>query len=132
MRRTSKLLLAAAVLATSVSAASAVADPGGPTLPAARDLVGVGDATSQVVLNQFSADYNATLPSSDTTTPRLYSYDAAGPSPFVPKTGGTPIQRPVGSDDGIRALNADTSATVDFARSSRDPQSSACGSARHS
>lgn len=124
MRKTAAKLLTAAALATSVAtvfSGTAVADPAAGVTPAAQDLVGVGSDTIQSVLNQFSADYNATLPATDTTTPRLYSWDATGTSPITTKSGATPIARPNGSGAGIKALVANTSATVDFARSSRGP-----------
>ncbi|MFJ2582187.1 PstS family phosphate ABC transporter substrate-binding protein [Kitasatospora aureofaciens] len=125
MRKTAAKLLTVAALATSVAtvfSGTAVADPAAGVTPAAQDIVGVGSDTTQVLLNQFSADYNATLPGTDTTTPRLYSWDATGSSPITTKTGATPIARPNGSGAGIKALVANTSATVDFARSSRAPQ----------
>ncbi|MFE3875251.1 substrate-binding domain-containing protein [Kitasatospora sp. NPDC059146] len=125
MHRTWRKSLVTAVLAASVVVAPgggpAVADPAGPALPAAQDLVGVGDADSQAVLNQFSADYNATIPGSDTTTPRLYSWDATGAPTITTKTGATTIARPNGAEVGISALKNSTGATVDFARSSRGP-----------
>ncbi|MBD0692410.1 PstS family phosphate ABC transporter substrate-binding protein [Streptomyces sp. CBMA123] len=126
MRKTAAKLLAAAALATSlatVATGTAVADPAAGVTPAAQDIVGVGSDTTQAVLDQFSTDYNASL-GSGSTAPRLYSYDATGTSPITTKTGATSITRPNGSGAGISALAANTSATVDFARSSRDPQSS--------
>ncbi|MGA5817145.1 PstS family phosphate ABC transporter substrate-binding protein [Kitasatospora sp. NPDC094028] len=124
MRKTAAKLLAAAALATSlatVASGTAVADPSTlPTLPNAQDIVGVGSDTTQAVFNQFSADYNASL-GSGSTAPHLYSWDATGSSPITTKTGATSITRPNGSGAGIKALNLNTSATVDFARSSRGP-----------
>ncbi|MEV7600630.1 substrate-binding domain-containing protein [Kitasatospora sp. NPDC089797] len=81
----------------------------------------MGTQTTQALLNQFSADYNASL-GSDTTSPRLYSWDATGTSPILTKSGATPIVRPHGADAGITALIANTNATVDFARSDRGPR----------
>ncbi|MEV7600631.1 substrate-binding domain-containing protein [Kitasatospora sp. NPDC089797] len=125
MRKTAAKLLVAAALATSlatVASGTAVADPAAGVTPAAQDLVGVGSDTIQSVLNQFSTDYNASLAAKgDTTSPRLYSWDATGTSPITTKTGATSIPRPNGSGAGIKALVANTSATVDFARSSRGP-----------
>ncbi|MFJ4189926.1 PstS family phosphate ABC transporter substrate-binding protein [Kitasatospora sp. NPDC089509] len=125
MRKTAAKLLVAAALATSLAtvvSGTAVADPAAGVTPAAQDLVGVGSDTIQSVLNQFSTDYNASLAAKgDTTSPRLYSYDATGSSPITTKTGATSIPRPNGSGAGIKALVANTSATVDFARSSRGP-----------
>ncbi|MEV6977608.1 substrate-binding domain-containing protein [Kitasatospora sp. NPDC093806] len=124
MRKTAAKLLAAAAIATSVAtiaAGTAAADP--TVTPAAQDIVGVGSDTTQAVLNQFSTDYNAFLTGKgDTTSPRLYSWDSTGTSPLTTKTGATSIARPNGSGAGINALNANTSTTVDFARSSRGPK----------
>ncbi|WP_035799177.1 PstS family phosphate ABC transporter substrate-binding protein [Kitasatospora mediocidica] len=120
MRHTAAKLFATLAIATSlatVAAGQASADP--TVTPAAQDIVGVGSDTTQAVFNQFSADYNATIPS---TTPHLYSWDATGTSPITTKTGATSIARPNGSSAGVAALNANTSSTVDFARSSRAPQ----------
>ncbi|MFF7587586.1 PstS family phosphate ABC transporter substrate-binding protein [Kitasatospora purpeofusca] len=127
MRKTAAKLLAIAAIATSVAtvaAGTAVADPSTlPTLPAAQDIVGVGSDTTQSVLNGLSVGYNAALAAAgNTTSPRLYSWDATGSSPITTKTGATSIARPNGSGAGITALDANTSATVDFARSSRAPQ----------
>ncbi|MFJ9951494.1 PstS family phosphate ABC transporter substrate-binding protein [Kitasatospora sp. NPDC091207] len=124
MRKTAAKLLAIAAIATSVAtvaAGTAIADP--TVTPAAQDIVGVGSDTTQAVLNQISTDYNAFLTASgNTTSPRLYSWDATGTSPITTKTGATSIARPNGSGAGVNALNANTSTTVDFARSSRAPQ----------
>ncbi|MFF2950986.1 PstS family phosphate ABC transporter substrate-binding protein [Kitasatospora sp. NPDC057965] len=126
MRKTAAKLLAAAAIATSVATVAsgvAVADPSTlPTLPAAQDIVGVGSDTTQEVLNGLSLGYNAALTAAgDTTSPRLYSWDATGTSPITTKTGATSIARPNGSGAGIGRLENLTSATVDFARSSRGP-----------
>ncbi|MFE0464996.1 PstS family phosphate ABC transporter substrate-binding protein [Kitasatospora sp. NPDC058965] len=124
MRHTAAKLFATLAIATSlatVAAGSALADPSG--TPAAQDLVGVGSDTTQAVLGQFSTDYNASLTAAhDTTSPRLYSWDATGTSPITTKTGATSITRPNGSSNGVTALNTYTNTTVDFARSSRAPQ----------
>ncbi|MFJ9838911.1 PstS family phosphate ABC transporter substrate-binding protein [Kitasatospora sp. NPDC101155] len=122
MRKTAAKLLTAAALATSlvtIASGSALADP--TVTPAAQDIVGVGSDTIQALLNQFSTDYNASL-GSGSTAPHLYSWDATGSSPITTKVGATSIARPNGSGAGIKALVANTSATVDFARSSRGPQ----------
>ncbi|MBO1416166.1 PstS family phosphate ABC transporter substrate-binding protein [Streptomyces sp. FH025] len=118
MRRTAAKLLAVAALATSlatVAAGTSVADPA--SLPNSQDIVGVGSDTTQAVLNQLSTDYNATL--TDPNAPHLYSWDAIPTGTITTKAGATPITRPNGSGAGITALNGNTSATVDFARSSR-------------
>ncbi|MFC1404426.1 MULTISPECIES: PstS family phosphate ABC transporter substrate-binding protein [Streptacidiphilus] len=118
MRKTTvaKLVSAAALTASVVSLAAgpALADPPSGTTPAATDIVGVGSDTVQALFNQLSTDY--------TGTPKLYSWDATGTSPITTKTGATSITRPNGSGAGITALGSTTSSTVDFARSSRGPQ----------
>ncbi|MET8546008.1 substrate-binding domain-containing protein [Kitasatospora sp. NPDC004799] len=122
MRKTAAKLLTVAALATSlatVAGGTAVADPAAGVTPRAVDIVGVGSDTTQSLLNQLSADYNASL--TDPNAPRLYSWDAIPTGTITTKTGATPITRPNGSGAGINALNANTSATVDFARSSRGP-----------
>ncbi|MGK4583974.1 PstS family phosphate ABC transporter substrate-binding protein [Kitasatospora sp. HPMI-4] len=123
MRHTAAKAFAALALTTALATAAvpAIADPS--VTPAAQDIVGTGSDTTQALLNQFSTDYNASLTAAgDTTSPRLYSWDATGSTTITPKTGATGINRPNGSGAGISALNANTSATVDFARSSRAPQ----------
>ncbi|MGW6915488.1 PstS family phosphate ABC transporter substrate-binding protein [Kitasatospora sp. NPDC054939] len=124
MRKTAAKLLAVAAIATSVAtiaSGTALADP--TVTPAAQDIVGTGSDTTQTVLNDLSSGYNAYLTGiGNTTSPRLYSWDSTGTSPITPKTGAATITRPNGSGAGITALNANTNATVDFARSSRGPQ----------
>ncbi|GAB2741043.1 PstS family phosphate ABC transporter substrate-binding protein [Kitasatospora kifunensis] len=123
MRHTAAKLFAAAAIATSlatVAAGQASADP--TVTPAAQDIVGVGSDTIQAVLGQFSTDYNASLTAAgDTTSPRLYSWDATPAGNITTKTGATSIPRPNGSGAGITALNNNTSSTVNFARASRGP-----------
>ncbi|MER7849711.1 substrate-binding domain-containing protein [Kitasatospora sp. NPDC096077] len=112
---------AAAVLTASLSAGSASADPA--VLPQARDLVGVGAETTQGLMSRLSVDYNAYLAGKgDTASPRLYGWDATGPSPLTPKTGADTIVRPDGAAAGIRALNTRTATTIDYTRSDRGPQ----------
>ncbi|MFJ9697165.1 PstS family phosphate ABC transporter substrate-binding protein [Kitasatospora sp. NPDC101183] len=123
MRKTAAKLLTVAALATSLAtvvSGTAVADPAAGVTPNSQDIVGVGSDTTQAVLNQLAADYNATL--TDPNAPHLYSWDAIPTGTITTKTGATAITRPNGSGAGITALNANTSATVDFARSSRAPQ----------
>ncbi|MEV7600629.1 substrate-binding domain-containing protein [Kitasatospora sp. NPDC089797] len=112
------VVAAMAALMVPLSVGRASADP---AVPQARDLVGVGAQTTQALLNRFAADYNASL-GSDTTSPRLYSWDATGTSPIITKGGATPIVRPDGAVAGIKALAATTGETVDFARSDRGPK----------
>ncbi|WP_329565804.1 PstS family phosphate ABC transporter substrate-binding protein [Kitasatospora sp. NBC_01266] len=125
MRHTAAKLFASVAIAASlatVAAGQATADP--TVTPAAQDIVGTGSDTIQAVLNQFSTDYNASLTAAgDTTSPRLYSWDATPAGNITPKTGASTIARPNGSGGGISALNNNTKTTVDFARSSRGPQS---------
>ncbi|MDH6119527.1 PstS family phosphate ABC transporter substrate-binding protein [Kitasatospora sp. GAS204B] len=125
MRHTAAKLFATVAIAASlatVAAGQATADP--TVTPAAQDIVGTGSDTIQAVLNQFSTDYNASLTAAhDTTSPRLYSWDATPAGNITPKTGASTIARPNGSGGGISALNNNTHTTVDFARSSRGPQS---------
>ncbi|MFJ5924990.1 substrate-binding domain-containing protein [Kitasatospora sp. NPDC092948] len=122
MRHTAaKALAAVAITAalTTVAAVPAMADPA--VLPAAQDIVGAGSDTTQALFTQFSTDYNATIPASNTTTPRLYSWDATGSAKIPPKAGvTTPIDRPNGSGAAIAALP--TTPSLDFARSSRAAQ----------
>ncbi|MFD7639393.1 PstS family phosphate ABC transporter substrate-binding protein [Kitasatospora sp. NPDC059795] len=123
MRHTAAKALAAVAITAALTTVAAVPASADPTVtPAAKDIVGVGSDTTQALFTKFSADYNATIPATDTTTPRLYSWDATGTSPITPKTGGATIARPNGSGAGISALAANTNATLDFARSSRAAQ----------
>ncbi|BAJ26879.1 MULTISPECIES: substrate-binding domain-containing protein [Kitasatospora] len=117
MRHTAAKAFAALAMTTAALATVSVPAMADPTVtPAAQDIVGAGSDTTQALLNQLSSDYNATIPA---TTPHLYSWDATGSSSITPKTGASTILRPNGSGAGISALNANTSATLDFARSSR-------------
>ena len=126
MRKTAAKLLTAAALATSlvsIASGTALADP--TVVPATADIVGVGSDTTQTILNQFSTDYNAYLTGlGDTTSPRLYSFDATGSATITAKAGTTAFNRPNGSGAGITALNQTSPSVlpVDFARSSRAPQ----------
>ncbi len=126
MFRHTARLLAVAAMATSIATLAtntALADPPLGGLPAVQDVVGVGADTDQYLLDQFSADYNAYLGSNGgNASPHLYSWDSTGFPSITPKTGATKITRPSGSNDGISALNSSTSAALDFARSSRPPQ----------
>ncbi|WP_327679212.1 substrate-binding domain-containing protein [Kitasatospora sp. NBC_00458] len=137
MRKAFLRLLVSSVLACSLAggvSGTATADPAG--TPRAEDIVGVGGHTTGPVLSALSAAYNAHLAGTgDTVSPRLYSWDAFGPSPIVPKAGSTPIGRPIGAEAGLialdgrptggaaglSALNGTTGGTVDFARVERPP-----------
>ncbi|MFE4360437.1 PstS family phosphate ABC transporter substrate-binding protein [Kitasatospora sp. NPDC057518] len=126
MRKTAAKLLTVAALATSiatVAGGTAVADPAAGVTPRAIDFVGTGSDTTQAVVNQLAADYNASL--TDPNAPRVYSWDATPTGTTItPKAGSAAIARPNGSGAGIKALATYTNTTVDFARSSRGPQSS--------
>ena len=128
MRTVSKLLGAAtaAVAITALVATPALADPPTGVTPKPGDVVGVGSDTTEFVVDQLSADYNATH-----TTGKLYSWDAINPSngmqndPIQLKSGSASckIPRPFGSSAGITALEntlkTGTHPCIDFARSSR-------------
>jgi ABC-type phosphate transport system substrate-binding protein len=123
MRHTAaKLVAAVAVTAATVALAAvpAQADPG--VVPNAVDIVGTGSDTTSTYLAKVSADYNASIAGQPASTPRLYSWDPTGSATITPKTGAATIARPNGSSAGVTALNNNTSTTVDFARSSRGPQ----------
>ncbi|MFJ8437221.1 hypothetical protein ACIQ9P_38610 [Kitasatospora sp. NPDC094019] len=118
-RAASALVLASALALTVTT--PAIADP---PQPAATDIVGVGAGVTEMLLNQFSTDYNASLAAAgDTTSPRLYSWDSTGtPFRITTKTGATSIVRPYDSSNGIATLDATNGNTVDFARSARGPR----------
>ncbi|MFF8770220.1 substrate-binding domain-containing protein [Kitasatospora sp. NPDC015120] len=117
--RAASALALASTLALAV-VTPAPADP--PYQPAAIDVVGTGSALTEQLIGRFAAEYNASLPAGDTTSPRLHSWDSTGSSPLTPKAGATPVPRPYSSNSGINTLTATTGATVDFARSSRGPE----------
>ncbi len=115
--------LALLVAAASVAFAAASPVSADPTVvPAAQDIVGVGDQTTGSLLDQFSTDYNAFL-GTGSGLPHLYSWDATGSATIaVTKTGSVAnIFRPDGTYPGVTALAAYTNTTVDFARTSRAP-----------
>lgn len=108
------VVFATAAATTAIFAGSALADPTGTTAVAA-----VGSDTTQFVVNDLAAAYNATTP----TPPSVGSWFATGTSPIVTKPGCS-IARPDGSSAGITALINTPNATdgtpcIDFARSSR-------------
>jgi ABC-type phosphate transport system substrate-binding protein len=121
---------AAAVSATALAVAPAIADPitgkGKAVTPKQTDAVGVGSDTIQNVFDQLSLDYNA----SHKTGGRIYSWDALNPKTGLDdnirtKATCSVILRPNGSSAGITALTANTHSgdhkhfCIDFARSSR-------------
>ncbi|MFB7127597.1 hypothetical protein DR950_25575 [Kitasatospora xanthocidica] len=113
-------VIAAAVMVAMTAGGTALADPVAGATPRAVDVVGVGDETTQILMNQVAASYNASL--TDPAVPRLYSWDSRPSGTITTKSGGTPIARPFGVYGGMTTLNGYTSATVDFARSSRGAQ----------
>jgi ABC-type phosphate transport system substrate-binding protein len=132
MRAIRKIVtIAAAVAAVStVGVGSALADPS--STPPLTAIVGVGSDTLTPVFHQLTADYNASH------STELASWDAVDPTTGA--AGGTIITkassstdttcsmvRPDGSSAGITALENTVSDAghpcVDFARSSRAPQS---------
>ncbi|MER7703328.1 substrate-binding domain-containing protein [Kitasatospora sp. NPDC097605] len=120
MRKAFASALAGTALATSLVLGGTGTASADPWTPAATDIVGVGTQTTAPLLSQFSADYNAFLAGKgDTTSPRLYSWDATGSAQIVPKSGAAAIYRPADTRAGIAALNGNTNTTVDFARADR-------------
>lgn len=113
--KTAAVAFAAAVLATTMGATAAHADPS--FTPDADDLVGTGSDTTQFVTNNLAEAYNAVVSPSR----RLASFDATGSATITPRAGAAAITRPNGSSAGIAALAAN--ATLDFARSSSGPAS---------
>ena len=83
-------------------------------IPRHNDIVGVGAQVTDLLLDQLSVDYNATITSS---APHLYSYDAQG-SPTIPEkagcdVGGSDPVRVNGANAGISALEANAHPTGD-------------------
>ncbi|MER5863049.1 substrate-binding domain-containing protein [Kitasatospora sp. NPDC002040] len=123
MRNTAaKLVAAVAVTAAAVALAAVPAQAADPVAPNAVDIVGTGSDTTAPFIAQISADYNASIVGAPASTPRLYSWEPLGSANITPKAGAATIARPNGSSAGITALNNNTVTTVDFARSSRGPQ----------
>jgi len=129
MRMLTKLLAAtaAAGATTLLVAGPAMADPPPGVTPRASDVVGVGSATTQFLVDQLSTDYNN---QHKTATTKLYSWDAVPlGSSITLKAGGVngdcSITRDTGSTAGIAELNKNATTSggtgfcVDFARSSR-------------
>lgn len=129
MRMLSKVIVGAAVVATSVMTAigPALADPPSGVTPKPTDVVGVGSDTIQNVMDQFSHDYNKSHSGT-----KLYSWDATNPKTGAIgdsiryKRGCTKEPRPDGSSAGVAALATNNGGKtsghpcIDFARSSRD------------
>ena len=123
MRRRNLLMAAAAAVTTAaLLAPPAVADPAG--LPQFRDLVGVGNDTTQDLMNALS-----NVPPSGSRT--ISSFNATGVSPLpatkapVPGSDCTGILRPANSSDGLTVLRNEIGVAagtgrrpcLDFARS---------------
>ena len=76
--------------------------------PPENSAIGLGAQTQQSLVDQFSADYNATLTSS--TASRLYYFDAINPvngdqgDSITVKSTCTPFPRPNGASAGIKQL----------------------------
>ena len=129
MRILSKLVVGAAVAATTVTMAapSALADPPPGVTPAPNSVVAVGSDTIQNVFDQFSHDFNAT----HRTGRKLYSWDATNPKTGAVhelirfKRGCSLQQRPNGSSEGVSAVGSNLGGSTagnpceDLARSSR-------------
>jgi ABC-type phosphate transport system substrate-binding protein len=125
-------LLAGAVSATVLAAlvaGPALADPPTGTIPRASDAVGVGSDTTQYLLDQLALDFDTAHAGAKS---KLYSWDAVNPDTLaigddiVTKKGCASISRPDGTNQGIRALEANArpagkaaSYCIDFARASR-------------
>jgi ABC-type phosphate transport system substrate-binding protein len=102
--------------------------------PAPTDVIGVGSDTTQNLVDQFSADYNATH---KTSGKQLYYFNATNPitgamgDPIQTKSGSSncSIPRPDGASAGITALENTKTTTggspcIDFASSTRARSSS--------
>jgi ABC-type phosphate transport system substrate-binding protein len=120
--RTVALAGAAAVALSGIAIGAASADPPSGVVPAHADIVASGSDTIQSLFNAWSGHYNA----DNQPGGKLYSWDATGPSPIVPKADCAAVTRPNGSGAGIAALNANAHPTgdatdfcFDIARSSR-------------
>lgn len=118
------VVVASAFAATSLIAGTALADPPASHTVAATDIDGTGSDTIQYALDDVAASWDATSPA---PTNYVASWDAVNPTTqavgdnITVKPGDT-IARPDGSSAGITALENDS--FLDFARSSRGPQSS--------
>lgn len=126
------VLMAATVTAVvGLGVGTALADPPSGTVPRTTDIVGAGSDTIQALFDQFSPDYNAQTPA---PTSKLYSFDAVNPTTGLPgdtistkNDTNCSTSRPNGSGGGLTALEAgdktaDGNFCIDFARSSRGPQ----------
>ncbi|MET8699189.1 hypothetical protein ABZW10_10010 [Kitasatospora sp. NPDC004723] len=117
-RITASTALAAALV---MGGGPATADPA--VLPRAEDIVGMGAESTAPLFNQLSTDYSAFLAAAgDSTSPRLYSWDTKGSPSIVPKAGAAELFRAGTSRGGISGLE-NTTTELDFARSSRGPES---------
>jgi len=121
-------VVGAGLMAVTLAAAPALADPTGPTPPPYRELVGVGSETTQDVMNGMS---NAILNGAGTKI--IGSYDAVpNPGTITTKDPATHpqcqnIPRPSGSTNGVTALVNDRAAgnnCFQFARSSANSAAS--------
>src|SRR5215472_10641281 len=133
MRMLSKLAaaIAAAGATTLLVAGPAMADPPSGVTPRVSDVVGVGSATTQFMLDQLSTDYNSQHATAST---KLYSWDAVPLGSLITSKSApncTNTTRPTGSSQGIGSSNpvplsleqnttvtGGTGFCTDFARSS--------------
>ena len=116
---------AAAVVA--LAAAPALSGPAAGGTPKPADIVGVGSGTSEYLLDQLAASYDAAHKSGS----HIYSYDAPASastraaSRIIPKSGCRPITRPNGSPAGLAALEKNVRDgrhfCLDFVRSAAGP-----------
>jgi ABC-type phosphate transport system substrate-binding protein len=129
---------AVAATATALAVAPALADPVNSHFraitPQPYDVVGVGSATTQNMVNALSVAYNKTVKHHNSTHPFILSWDATPPhnpnlltQQIRTKAGCPKNLRPDGSSAGIKALGTagtvkfrgKTYPCVNFARSSR-------------
>lgn len=134
MSKTKKMLLfsgvAAAAIGMAASMTTALADPPAGVTPKNNAIVGTGSDTTQLVLDQLSADWRKNHASA---ARQWYSFDATGSATIQEKVGCDPNRtRPNGSGAGIAELEANLRPSgttgywcVDYARSSRARQSTA-------
>jgi ABC-type phosphate transport system substrate-binding protein len=143
MRKLTKILTGAAIVATSLALAmpAASADPTSGTKVQEYDLVGVGSNSIQAVMDQLAWNYDTNanvIKHHSASDPMIYSWDATTPGTttsldnITTKAGCTAIPRADvnGSSNGISELAENVKTKdgkyycIDFARSSRARKSS--------
>ncbi len=129
---------AVAATATALAVAPALADPVNSHYraisPQPYDVVGVGSATTENIVNALSVAYNKTVKHHNPSHPFILSWDATPPhnpnfltQQIHLKAGCAKVLRPDGSSNGIKAIGTEGSVKykgktypcVNFARSSR-------------